>query len=307
MCGIMAAQILANFHANVLKNRGNPAAAPVARGTWDGRRALRALLISYMAASAAASSSSAELGETPEAGPGLCPLSLGAARRASGLVKIGTLGMAQGAARERPMLGTGAVSWRRREVHAVVGLIQKVLFDLLGEVGGPAAVAEVGRRAGIPEDRRFRLDAVYPDEEWQRLLAATCEVLGKSQDEVEVIYADYFGRDALRRWPVWFEMSANARQFLERQQTIHNTFATGMRDAGARANINDKFRLEKGERELITHYRSPNQLCGLYKGLAHWVLRHYKEDAHIEETRCTKRGDAECEIHIRWPEPGRAA
>lgn len=183
----------------------------------------------------------------------------------------------------------------------MVGLIQKVLFDLIDEVAGPAALAEVRRLAGIPDDRRFRLDTVYPDDEWQRLLAAAGTVLGKSQDELEVAYASFFGRDSLRRWPVWFEMSANARQFLERQQTIHNTFATGMRDAGARSGIRDKFRLEGRPHELVTHYRSPNQLCGLYKALAQWVLDHYREQATIEETRCTKRGDTECEIHIRWP------
>jgi hypothetical protein len=53
------------------------------------------------------------------------------------------------------------------------------------------------------------------------------------QDELEIVYAEYFGRDSLRRWPVWFSMSANAREFLERQQTIHNTFATGVRDPRA--------------------------------------------------------------------------
>lgn len=183
----------------------------------------------------------------------------------------------------------------------MVGLIQKVLLDLIHEVAGPVAVAEVRRLAQIPEGHNFRLDTAYPDDEWQRLLAATGRVLNKSQDELEVAYAAYFGRDALRRWPVWFEMSANARQFLERQQTIHNTFATGMRDADARSGIRDKFRIEARPHELVTHYRSPNNLCGLYKALAQWVLDHYDERATIEETSCTKRGDAECEIHIRWP------
>lgn len=184
----------------------------------------------------------------------------------------------------------------------MVGLIQKVLFDLIDTVAGPEAIAEVRRRAQLPDDRKYRLDTVYPDDEWQRLLRATCEVLGKPQDEVEVIYADFFGRDALRRWPVWFETSANARQMLERQQTIHNTFATGVSDPGARRGIRDKFRLEKHEHDLVVHYKSPNQLCGLYKALARWVLNHYQEPAQIEEVRCTKRGDAECEIHIRWQE-----
>lgn len=186
----------------------------------------------------------------------------------------------------------------------MVGLIQKILLDLVESVGGRDAVAEVTRRAAVGDDRRFRLDTVYPDEEWQRLLAAACEVLGRSQEDVEVAYADYFGRDALSRWPIWFQMSANARQFLERQQTIHNTFATGVRDPEARKGIRDKFRLECREHELVTHYRSPNELCGLYKALARWVLDHYRETASVDEARCTRRGDPECEIHIRWEASG---
>lgn len=182
----------------------------------------------------------------------------------------------------------------------MVGLILKVLCDVVEEAGGPEASAEMRRRAGIPEDRRYRLDTVYADEEWQRLLRAAGEVLGMSQDDLEIAYADYFGRDAFRRWPVWFSMSANAREFLERQQTIHNTFATGVSNPEARREIEDKFRLEKLDDEIVTHYRSPNQLCGLYRALARWVLEHYREHASIEDTRCTKRGDPECEIHIRW-------
>lgn len=184
----------------------------------------------------------------------------------------------------------------------MVGLIQKVLFDLIHEKAGPDAVAEIKRRALVPPERRFRLDGVYADDEWQRLLAASCDVLGLSQAEVETVYADFFARDMIRRWPVWFAMSANARQFLERQPTIHNTFATGVRDPGARRGIEDKFRIESREHEVVAHYRSPNQLCGLYVALARWVLNHYGEEATIEETSCLKRGDAECEIHIRWPE-----
>lgn len=182
----------------------------------------------------------------------------------------------------------------------MVGLIPKILIDLIESKAGDEGAAEVKRRAGVPLEERFRLDAVYPDEQWQRLLRAACEVLGVTQDDAEIAYADFFARDALRRWPVWFEMSPNARSFLERQQTIHNAFATGVRNAEARAGIRDKFRLEKREGELVVHYRSPNELCGLYRALARWVLQYYREDAAVDETRCAKRGDPECEIHIRW-------
>lgn len=182
----------------------------------------------------------------------------------------------------------------------MIGLMQKILFDFVEESGGAQAVAEIKRRASVPERKRYRLDTVYPDDEWQRLFRAAGEVLSLSQDDLEAAFAEFFGVDAARRWPTWFRMSTSARQLLERQQTINNTFAAAMRDPKLRQNIEDKFRLDKLDHEIVTHYRSPNQLCGFYKALARWVLDRYEEDAAIDETRCLRRGDSECEIHIRW-------
>lgn len=182
----------------------------------------------------------------------------------------------------------------------MVGLIQKLLFDLVESAGGTEAAVDVKRRADVPEDKEFRMDEAYDDEEWRRLLAATCDVLNVTQEQAEEAYADIFIKDALRRWPMWFQMSNSAREFLERQPRIHNGFATGVQDSEARKSINGKFQLEKHNGELVVHYRSPNQLCGLYKALAHRVSDHYGEKASIEETRCLKQGDPECEIHISW-------
>src|SRR5688572_9299891 len=95
---------------------------------------------------------------------------------------------------------------------------------------GPDAVVAVKRQAGVPEDRTFRLDTVYPDAEWKLLFAAACDVLKVSRQQAIEVYADYFCRDACKRWPTWFQMSHTSREFLERQPTIHNCFATGVRD-----------------------------------------------------------------------------
>jgi hypothetical protein len=99
-------------------------------------------------------------------------------------------------------------------------------------------------------------------------------------------------------------MSRTARAFLERQPAIHNSFATGARDPATRKAIADKFDMEKRAGELVVHYRSPNRLCGLYIALAGWIIRHYGEQAQITETRCMKRGDPACEVHVRWSEAG---
>ncbi len=182
----------------------------------------------------------------------------------------------------------------------MVGLVHKLLFDLIDSTSGPEAVSEVKRLAGVPQDKQFRMDEAYNDEEWRRLFAATCEVLEITQEQAEEVYADFFIQDARKRWPMWFSMSKTAREFLERQPKIHNGFATGVQDPQARQAITDKFQLEALENELIMHYRSPNRLCGLYLALARWIINHYGDKATVQETQCLKNGDPECQIHIRW-------
>jgi hypothetical protein len=184
----------------------------------------------------------------------------------------------------------------------MVGLIQKVLLDLVEEKAGIEAVSAVRLSAGVPPDRVFRIGEVYSDDEWQRLLRAACDVLRCNETEAMDAYAEVFGRDALSRFPKWFEMSANSREFLERQIVIHNVFASGVRDPEARKAVVDKFRIETHKDRIVTHYRSPNRLCSLYKSLARWMFRHYGDDAVVEEHKCMDRGDDECEIHVIWKE-----
>jgi hypothetical protein len=95
-------------------------------------------------------------------------------------------------------------------------------------------------------------------------------------------------------------MCKTSRQFLELQPEIHNTFAFGLQRPADREAVREKFQLEKLDDELVVHYRSPNQLCDMYKAIANHVFRHYGETATIEERKCMKRGDAECELSIRW-------
>jgi hypothetical protein len=186
----------------------------------------------------------------------------------------------------------------------MVGLIYRTLFSLIESTAGHDAVAEVKRRANVPADKAFLADVAYEDTEWQRLFANACDVLHISHSQAERSFADFFCRDALQRWPTWFAKSHSAREFLERQPKIHHSFATAVRNPATRKEIADKFNLEKRDTELVMHYKSPNQLCGLYTALAQWLISHYGDQAAIEETRCIKRGDPECEIHIHWPPPG---
>jgi hypothetical protein len=175
-----------------------------------------------------------------------------------------------------------------------------MLFDWIEARRGVEAVSEVKRRARVPGQKQFRLSEVYDDEEFQRLLAAGGEILGLGESQFEDEFAAACFEYLLERWPTFFRISRNAREFLERQPAIHNSFASGALNPQERRGITDKFRLEQLENETVAHYSSVNRLCGFYMAVARRVIDYYENQAIIEELQCMRKGDPECEIHIRW-------
>jgi hypothetical protein len=180
----------------------------------------------------------------------------------------------------------------------MLGYPLKLLLNAIERRHGHDAVIQTLTEAGLPTDRTYRLNEPYTDSEAQRLSAAAFKFI--SMEDV----AKAFFEDTLVRFPTWFEMCNTSRQFLEMQPEIHNTFAHGLQRPEDRDAVMDKFRLEKLDDELVVHYRSPNRLCDMYKAIAHRVFQHYQDYGTIDEPRCMKRGDAECELRIRWSSGG---
>lgn len=176
---------------------------------------------------------------------------------------------------------------------------------MIKNVADENVLKEIMQTADVPVDKTFQINQVYSDEEWQRLFAATLKVLKITPEQAYDVYAEQFCKDALQRFPSWFQMSKNSYEFLLIQPTIHNCFATGVANKADRAAINDKFVVDKlPPNKIITHYRSANNHCGLYKSLAKWVINHYNDEAVIEEKQCKLTGSPECEIHVQWSKLG---
>ncbi len=182
----------------------------------------------------------------------------------------------------------------------MVGYIQIVLFDLILANSDEATLNRIKNKADVAPDKEFRMDTVYSDEEWQRLLQATLEEFGITAAQAYEMYAQQFFKDSLKRFPMWFEISKDSYDFLSRQPAIHNNFATAVRDKQERDSIIDKFHLEKLDRKIIMHYRSVNKHCGLYIALAKVIINCYNDKASVVEKKCLLNDDHECEIHIDW-------
>lgn len=182
----------------------------------------------------------------------------------------------------------------------MVGVIHQLFFEFVDKTFGAPAVAEVKRMAGVPADREYRMDAAYSDEEWRKIVGAGVKLSGLEPEKAEIAFARFCGEALSQRMAGFFKASKSAREFLKQQPTIHNMMASSVSDAEAKRKIIDKFRLEEANGETVMHYASPNRHCALYRGLAEWVAEYYRERIEIKEPRCQKRGDAECEIRVKY-------
>lgn len=181
----------------------------------------------------------------------------------------------------------------------MIGIIHEILLDFVRKNLGDDAVTELRKRAGV-EEKQFRLDTDYDDAEWRRLVGAAIELAGGDSDGVQKAFAHYAGEDLVLRFPGFFKGAKSARDMIKRQPVIHNNLATGLSEE-ARRRVADKFELEEKGDSLVMHYRSPNQLCAVYIGLAEWVAEHFGEKLEVKHERCLKKGADECEIELRFP------
>lgn len=183
----------------------------------------------------------------------------------------------------------------------MVGLIQKIMMDLIGQLGGQQAVGDVLVSIGLPRDFQFRIDTNYDDEQACNLIAAVCKHFNLTAEQAYEAYADFFLKDVLQRFPAFFAMSKSGYDFLQRQISIHNSIGAGIAgsDPAIRQRISAKFRIEHIPNGILTNYTSRNRLGGLYVALARRVIAHFGDDAEVITLDPTDQ--ERCRIQVIWP------
>jgi hypothetical protein len=183
----------------------------------------------------------------------------------------------------------------------MIGIIQKTLTECLMQAGGDDLRRAVFRKAGVPENRVFRMDQNYPDDEMGRLLDATRELTGLDADAVDTLFARNFVRLVKDVFPQFIAMSADSEDLVRMQARIHALIAGGLRSTAEREASSDKFHMEdQGNHRIVVRYRSALQLCGLYRQLVRAMADEFGDTVEISTVRCRKAGAESCAMAVCW-------
>lgn len=183
----------------------------------------------------------------------------------------------------------------------MIGIIQRTLTDCLRDLGGEPLCQAVFARAGVPSDRKFRMDQNYPDEEMGRLIEATLHVTGLDQAAVFTHFSRAFIGLVKEVFPQFMAMSQNSEDLVRMQAKIHALIGAGMRSKAERDATTDKFTLEDdGPHRMVVRYKSQLQLCGLYKSLVREMAAEFGDSVEIETLHCRKKGADACSFCVRW-------
>ena len=74
----------------------------------------------------------------------------------------------------------------------MIGIIIKVLTDMVVNLSGEKTLRLIYKKAGVEAHKVYSLNEAYSDDEWQRLLKATLEVMNISKKAAYKAYANAF-------------------------------------------------------------------------------------------------------------------
>lgn len=184
----------------------------------------------------------------------------------------------------------------------MIGVIPNILVEFVTQNWGREMVERIHKEAGI-DHTDYHINVYYPEDVWKSLYDKTTELVPMDREEFEWAFGRYSGEYLKRQFGGFMKGATHARDMITRQPRIHNTLAMSFHDSDTRDAINQKFRLEEFGDHTVMHYGSSNHMCTYYRALAEWVAEQYGTPITIEEPLCMKRGDHECEIHVKYLTP----
>ena len=183
----------------------------------------------------------------------------------------------------------------------MLGLIPRVIRLTLESLpDGNNIYVEVCKRVGFEPDASFRLDTNYDDQKVLSMIDEAATVLGVPRHTVVEAFADMFIAESRERFPKFYDMAKNSREFLERQPAIHACLSSGVEGLETREAVKSKFKVETVAGGIVTHYRSANCFAALYVTLAERIIKYYGDTATV--TTLDDINASYCRVKIIWDE-----
>lgn len=145
--------------------------------------------------------------------------------------------------------------------------------------------------------KRYSPTETYPDSDAKAILTAASEETGQSVQQLLEQFGEYIGPSLLETYSGLIDSDWNTIDLIEHtEEDVHTEVRK--RTSGAQPpDLGDVERLS--EDELILHYTSDRQMCGLARGIIRAIADFNDETVTITEERCMLDGDRECELRVQ--------
>ena len=175
----------------------------------------------------------------------------------------------------------------------MMGIVIQQLVNFI-KTQGKDKLDKILEKSGFTEE--IRIEKIYSETEFQKLLDATIEVLGIDASTVQIEFVKYVFPVFEEEFSGYFQTAKDTKTFLKRVPRIHLDLP-GI--VGSSAGTVEKLKVIKDDPFTI-YYRSPNKLCILMKKLIELSAENYGQKAEIEEPKCMIRGDDHCEVVVKF-------
>jgi len=175
------------------------------------------------------------------------------------------------------------------------GIIFTELRKFAEARAGAGAWPKVLEEAGLA-GRIFLAVQPYPDEDAVAIVGAAARLTGREPQAIQEDFGEFIAPDLLKLYGHLVGEGWKTLDVIEHTEvTMHRVVRA--RNPGAAP---PELRCTRpSPDEVIVTYASPRRMCGIAKGIARGLARHFEEKVLVTESSCMHAGDAECTISVR--------
>ena len=176
-------------------------------------------------------------------------------------------------------------------MHGIIhSELKKYVTTKLGAEAWNKLVAEAGLGGKV-----YLPNQAYPDADALALVTTASKITGLPAGAILEDFGEFIAPDLMTMYASHVNPSWKTLEMLENtEQTIHRVVRA--RDKTAKPpELSVK---RTGPNAVMIHYGSARKMCGVAKGIAKGLAKHYKQEITVSDKKCMLKGDPACEIEV---------